>query len=623
VISAPSALASELAGAGVAPGDFLALTIVPGRGLAVCHPVQPANPDATLDRLRRPGIARLTANPVAVVGQLETDLHPRWVWWDSTTARQLTAGGVRVQRCWDLAAVHRLLFGGWASDPGRVWAALHQLAEASLPVVGQLDLLGHSGDSDGDFECASQPDGHLRPAWINGAWTTAETRWESWVATAARAFESQHTAITIGGVSTLDSVNPSDSVKPSNNVKPSNSVSPSNDTARRLAASCRSESAAELLCAELERDGLPVDRHRAEQLIGSFVGPRPSDEEQAREIRRQRDGDVLVHVPGIDVDLRSPAQVKAMLARVGIEVADTRSWRLEVFREAHPVVPALLRWRKDERMSTTYGYGWLDTHVGADGRLRGSWTSCDGGAGRMTASAGLHSLPSELRDAVRADPGHCLVRADLGQIEPRVLAAVSGDRSLAAATVDHDLYAPVAARLGVTRPVAKVAVLAAMYGQTSGAAGEALKNMDRAYPMAMRHLREADEAGRAAQPLRTYGGRLLRMWPNPSGLDDQQLRSHIAGRGRFARNAVVQGAAAELFKAWAATVRIRARSLEAQIVLCLHDELLIQVPQANAPVTVALLHASLAEAAERWTGGRLVHFVAEVTVAERWSQAKP
>ena len=49
--------------------------------------------------------------------------------------------------------------------------------------------------------------------------------------------------------------------------------------------------------------------------------------------------------------------------------------------------------------------------------------------------------------------------------------------------------------------------------------------------------------------------------------------------GRFARNAVVQGAAAELFKAWAATVRAGLLGLDARIVLCLHDELLVETTQ--------------------------------------------
>ena len=101
------------------------------------------------------------------------------------------------------------------------------------------------------------------------------------------------------------------------------------------------------------------------------------------------------------------------------------------------------------------------------------------------------------------------VRADLGQIEPRVLAVVSGDPAFAAATRADDLYAPVAQRLGVDRPVAKVAVLAAMYGQRSGAAGEALEGLERAYPVAMALLDRAYAAGRRGEPLRTYGGRLI------------------------------------------------------------------------------------------------------------------
>ena len=70
----------------------------------------------------------------------------------------------------------------------------------------------------------------------------------------------------------------------------------------------------------------------------------------------------------------------------------------------------------------------VDEHVG-DGRLRGSWTSSDGAAGRMTATAGLHNMPADLRPSIVAEDGFLFVRSDLGQIEPRVLASVSGDKA--------------------------------------------------------------------------------------------------------------------------------------------------------------------------------------------------
>jgi len=241
----------------------------------------------------------------------------------------------------------------------------------------------------------------------------------------------------------------------------------------------------------------------------------------------------------------------------------------------------------------------------------------------MTAGAGLHNLPAELRPAVRAEPGHVLVRADLGQIEPRVLAAVSGDQALAAATRDDDLYAPVAARLGCDRPTAKVAVLAAMYGQTSGAAGEALRGMDRAYPTAMAFLRDAEQHGRERRDLRTYGGRLIRFGWGPEGQrgEDTTDAQLVAARGRYGRNAVIQGAAAELFKAWAATVRHDGRSIDARIVLCLHDELVLHVPIDNVAAAATLLSDSLASTAGWWAGRSGVRLVADVTSGASWAQA--
>ena len=62
----------------------------------------------------------------------------------------------------------------------------------------------------------------------------------------------------------------------------------------------------------------------------------------------------------------------------------------------------------------------------------------------------------------------------------------------------EDLYAPVAAQLGVERAVAKVAVLGAMYGQTTGHGARALRRLDAAYPVAMAYLDR--RPGRAGRP---------------------------------------------------------------------------------------------------------------------------
>jgi len=364
-----------------------------------------------------------------------------------------------------------------------------------------------------------------------------------------------------------------------------------------------------------------MDRAVAEQVLAPIIGPRPSSEAEAAALRAARDAEVLRHAPaGVTADLRSPAQVRSLLTRVGVDVPDTRAWRLREVRDAHPLVGALLEWRKAERIATTYGYAWLDEHLGADGRLRGAWTGSDGAAGRMTASAGLHNMPAVLRPAVVAADGHVFVRADLGQIEPRVLAAVSRDQALVTAAHSDDLYAPVAAQLGVDRPVAKVAVLGAMYGQTTGHGAQALRRLNAAYPVAMAYLDAADRAGRAGHDRRTYGGRLIVL--APAAGQEPRSSSRVAAYGRYARNAMIQGAAAELFKMWAVIVRARGGHLGARIVLCLHDELLVHCPREHAEAVSRLVDECLREATQRWAPGCGVRFISDTTVVRSWSDAK-
>jgi DNA polymerase-1 len=104
--------------------------------------------------------------------------------------------------------------------------------------------------------------------------------------------------------------------------------------------------------------------------------------------------------------------------------------------------------------------------------------------------------------------------------------------------------------------------------------------------------------------------------------DIDRARRMAAARGRFARNAIIQGAAAEFFKVWTILVRSRGRPIGARVVLCLHDELLIQVPEVAADAAVALVHDALAEAAHRWSPHRGVRYLADAGTIRRWSEAK-
>jgi DNA polymerase-1 len=133
----------------------------------------------------------------------------------------------------------------------------------------------------------------------------------------------------------------------------------------------------------------------------------------------------------------------------------------------------------------------------------------------------------------------------------------------------------------------------------------------------MAYLDAADRAGRAGRDLRTYGGRLIVLTAA-----EPRSASRAAAYGRYARNAMIQGAAAELFKMWAVTVRARCAHLGARVVLCLHDELLVHSPREHAETVAAIVEDGLLEAARRWAPGAGVRFISDTSIVRSWSQAK-
>ena len=92
-------------------------------------------------------------------------------------------------------------------------------------------------------------------------------------------------------------------------------------------------------------------------------------------------------------------------------------------------------------------------------------------------------IPKLMRQAVIADDGWCLVAADASQLELRILAALSGDQRLIEGCTDDDLYSALADdSFSGERPRAKIAMLSAMYGGTSGEAGPLLAVLRKRFP---------------------------------------------------------------------------------------------------------------------------------------------
>ncbi|NQX27787.1 bifunctional 3'-5' exonuclease/DNA polymerase [Microbacteriaceae bacterium VKM Ac-2854] len=408
----------------------------------------------------------------------------------------------------------------------------------------------------------------------------------------------------------------------------------------RLRLLVAAESAGALVAREIAAAGLPWRAEVHDRILTAALGPRPvfgGRPERLEALAVRIRGELAA--PELNPD--SPVALVRVLRRAGVAVESTSSWELK--RIEHPVIEPLLQYKKLARLLSANGWAWLDAWV-REGRFRPDYIVGGVVTGRWaTSGGGALQLPKQIRSAVVADPGWKLVVADAAQLEPRILAAMADDRSMAAAGRGRDLYQGIVDS-GVVedRAHAKVAMLGAMYGATTGESGRLMPRLARAYPRSVALVEAAARAGEKGERVSTWLGRSS---PFPSaewsaaqadaytvdGSAEQQRRARSRARdwGRFTRNFVVQGTAAEWALCWMAELRARLRAetdaplLQApHLVYFLHDEVIVHTPEEIAD-RVAELVASAAEAACRSLfGASAVDFPVQVAVVDSYDQAK-
>jgi DNA polymerase-1 len=236
------------------------------------------------------------------------------------------------------------------------------------------------------------------------------------------------------------------------------------------------------------------------------------------------------------------------------------------------------------------------------------------------------------------DPGWTLVVADASQLEPRILAAMSADRGMVEAGASGDLYEGIVASGAVeTRAQAKLAMLGAMYGATTGESGRLMPKLARAYPRAIQMVEDAARAGERGEVVSTQLGRSSPRGADTGTYDDsltpaQRTAARERGRswGRFTRNFIVQGTAAEWALCWMASIRIRLDALadatwftdSAHLVFFLHDEVVIHSPAESADAVAALVAEAAQEAGRLLFGVLPVTFPLTVAVVDHYDAAK-
>ncbi|MCO4276727.1 bifunctional 3'-5' exonuclease/DNA polymerase [Pseudarthrobacter sp. HLT3-5] len=409
---------------------------------------------------------------------------------------------------------------------------------------------------------------------------------------------------------------------------------PAENKRKRLQLLLAAESAGAMIAAEMQHTGVPWREDLHEKILADHLGPRPpSGHRPAKLEALNTELRGLLNSPGLNPD--SPQELMRALHRNGIEVKSTRQW--ELMESSHPAIEPLLAYKKLSRLHTANGWAWLDAWV-ANGRFQPEYVVGGVVSGRWASrGGGALQIPRQIRGAVHADPGHKLIVADASQLEPRVLVALAQDSKMAEAARDKDLYAGIAAQgFGGDRAKAKVALLGAIYGATTGESGRLMPQLARTYPRAVGFVEQAARDGEAGGTVTTRLGRSSP--PPPEGwfrsqqsatAEEQRRAESIArSRGRFTRNFVVQGSAADWAACWLAELRRRLRALradgsvQAELVFFLHDEVMVHASEAGVQACIRAIEEAAAAAKELLFGPIPVEFPVSVAVVDSYDNAK-
>ena len=283
--------------------------------------------------------------------------------------------------------------------------------------------------------------------------------------------------------------------------------------------------------------------------------------------------------------------------------------------DRHPVIDALLDYRGLRKLLSTYIEPFPQYVSAEDGRVHTTFNQALTSTGRLSSSnPNLQNIPirteqgREIRKAfVPGAPGRVMMSADYSQIELRVMAHLCGDEHLQKAFRDGiDVHAATAAKIfrvpvesvdANQRRMAKTANFGIMYGISAFGLAQRLKcsravakklidDYFLSFPSIRSFIDQTLAKARETLYTETMLGR--RRYIPDINSNNANIRS-IAERN--AVNAPIQGTAADIIKMAMIRVdeRLRRESLKSQLVLQIHDELLLEVPEAEIETVKALL----------------------------------
>ncbi len=392
-----------------------------------------------------------------------------------------------------------------------------------------------------------------------------------------------------------------------------------------------------LVLADMERVGFAVDREGL-QRFGTALG------EHIDELTAG-----IAEAVGYAFNLNSPKQLaKALFEDLGLPAKkktksgySTNAEVLESLRNAHPVVGMILDYRTLSKLKSTYCDG-LEKEIAEDGRIHTSFNQTETRTGRISSTEpNLQNIPvrqelgRELRRFFHARDGAVLCDADYSQIELRVLAALSGDETMVRAfNEEEDIHRITAAQVfnvpeEMVTPLMRSQAKAVNFGIVYGIGAHSLsEDIHVSYGEAKRYIDQylakySAVAGYMDNLIETarQTGYAETLFGRRRPLPELRVTNHMtrAFGERVARNMPIQGTAADIIKLAMIRVheRLRREGLDAQLILQVHDELIVEAAEQDADRASAVLQEEMEAAASL-----AVRLRADVHTGKTWYDAK-
>ena len=359
--------------------------------------------------------------------------------------------------------------------------------------------------------------------------------------------------------------------------------------------------------------------------------------------------DEIYRLAGQEFNISSPKQLgKVLFEDLGLPCKkktksgySTNAEVLESIANKHPIVPMILEYRTLSKLSSTYVDSLLK-QIHADGRVHSIFKQTETRTGRISSTEpNMQNIPvrkelgREMRRFFIAREGCLLVDADYSQIELRVLASVCGDENMQQAFLSgSDIHTSTAAQVfGLPedfvspemRSAAKAVNFGIIYGigpfSLSKDIGVSVAEAKRYiqsyldnYPKVTEFMNKTVADGEKNGYVSTIFGR-RRYIPELSASN----KNVQAFGKRAAMNAPIQGAAADIIKLAMVKVyrRLKAELPEVHLILQVHDELILEAPEAQAERAAALLKEEM-EAAVKLA----VPLTVDVHTGKSWYDAK-